>query len=216
MRDPLGLNERLFAAFYPRLISRAENAGQRDTRRRLLANATGATVEIGAGSGINLEHYTDRVTELILTEPSPHMLDHLRSAIGENPPAVGSYELVSASAQRLPFDDRRFDTAVCTYVLCSVPDPAAALSELARVLRPGGKLLFLEHVRAGEDTVLGRFQDLVEVPHRYIAAGCYPNRRTAELLADSPLQVQRLERGRQPAALPTVRPTITGVAVKRG
>jgi ubiquinone/menaquinone biosynthesis C-methylase UbiE len=215
MRDPLGLNERLFAAFYPRLISRAENAGQRETRRQLLARASGATVEIGAGSGINLEHYTDRVTELTLTEPSPHMLDHLRSAVGEQAPAAGSYELVPASAQTLPFADHRFDTAVCTYVLCSVPDPAAALNELARVLRPDGKLLFLEHVRAGDDTVLARFQDLVEVPHRYIAAGCYPNRRTAELLAGSPLEVQWLEHGRQPAALPTVRPTIMGVAVKR-
>ena len=98
MRDPLGLNERLFAAYYPRLIERSENAGQRETRRRLISEATGATIEVGAGSGINLPHYTDRVDELVLTEPSPHMLAHLREALQQRRPPVGSLELVQASA----------------------------------------------------------------------------------------------------------------------
>jgi hypothetical protein len=86
------------------------------------------------------------------------------------------------------------------------------VAEVARVLAPGGRMLFLEHVHAGDGTTLGRFQDLVEVPHRYLAAGCYPNRRTGELLKGSALDVERLERGRQPSALPTVRPTIIGMA----
>ncbi len=213
MRDPLGLNERLFAAYYPWLIQRSENAGQRETRRRLISGAEGATIEVGAGSGINLAHYTDRVSELVVTEPSPHMLVHLREAARE-PPPVGSLELVQAPAQALPFADGRFDTAVCTFVLCSVPDPAAALGEIARVLRPGGRLLFLEHVHAGEGTLLGRFQDLVEVPHRYVAAGCYPNRRTESLLAESPLTVRSVAHGHQPRSLPTVRPTIMGTATR--
>jgi hypothetical protein len=82
------------------------------------------------------------------------------------------------------------------------------------VLRPGGRLLYLEHVHAGEGTMLGRFQDLVEIPHRYIAAGCHPNRRTEQLLNDSPLAVERLERGQQPRAPLTVKPTIMGSARK--
>jgi ubiquinone/menaquinone biosynthesis C-methylase UbiE len=127
-------------------------------------------------------------------------------------PPVGSLELVQASASELPFADGRFDTAVCTFVLCSVPDPSAALEEITRVLAPGGRLLFLEHVHAGEGTLLGRFQDLVELPHRYVAAGCYPNRRTARLLAESPLTVQSVAHGHQPRSLPTVRPTIIGTA----
>jgi SAM-dependent methyltransferase len=105
---------------------------------------------------------------------------------------------------------------VSTYVLCTVPDPGRALAEVARVLAPGGRLLFLEHVHAGEGTLLGRFQDLVEIPHRYVAAGCHPNRRTAALLEASPLQLERLEHGRQPRALPTVRPTIIGSARTAG
>lgn len=214
MRDPLGLNERLFAAYYPRLIQRSEDAGQRETRRRLVSGAAGVTIEVGAGSGINVAHYTDSVTELVLTEPSPHMLAHLRDAVRERRPPVGSLEIVQASALELPFADGRFDTAVCTFVMCSVPDPSAALEEIARVLRPGGRLLFLEHVHAGEGTLLGRFQDLIEVPHRYVAAGCYPNRRTERLLAESPLTVHSLEHGHQPRSPPTVRPAIIGTAIR--
>lgn len=212
MRDPLGFNERLFALYYPRLIALSERAGQRETRRELVFEATGRTLEVGAGSGLNLPHYTARVTELIVTEPSPHMLEHLRDRVRANPPPVGSWQLVAAGGEELPFPAASFDTVVATYVLCTIPDPAGALVEISRVLRPGGRFLFLEHVYAGGGTRLGRFQDLVEVPHRYLAAGCHPNRRTAALLEASPLDVERLERGSQPRSLPTVRPTIIGCA----
>ena len=212
MRDPLGLNERFFALYYPWLVERSERAGQRETRRQLISQARGRVLELGAGSGLNLPHYTQGVSELIVTDPSPHMLDHLRTALEDDPPPVGSWKLASAGAEQLPFDDASFDTVVATYVLCTVPDPQRALNEVARVLAPGGRYLFLEHVHAGEGTWLGRFQDLIEVPHRYLAAGCHPNRRTAELLARAPLQIERLEHGRQPRSVPTVRPTILGSA----
>jgi SAM-dependent methyltransferase len=212
MRDRWDFSERLFAAYYPRLMQRSENAGQRQTRAELLAGAAGATLEIGAGSGANLPHYSERVTELVVSEPSPHMLEHLRRALDDDPPPVGSYRLVQAGAQELPFADASFDTVVCTFVLCSVPDPRRALSEVARVLAPGGRMLFLEHVHAGEGTALGRFQDVIELPHRYLAAGCHPNRRTASLIEQSPLELDSLHRGRQPKALPSVRPTIVGAA----
>ncbi|MHB8659071.1 MAG: class I SAM-dependent methyltransferase [Solirubrobacteraceae bacterium] len=212
MRDPIGLNERVFAFFYPRLLELAENAGQRETRHELIAQAQGRTLELGAGSGLNLPHYTERVSELIVSEPSPHMLSHLRTALHGAAPPVGAWNLVQSGAQTLPFPDASFDTVVATYVLCTVPDPGRALEEVARVLRPGGRYLFLEHVHAGEGTALGRFQDIVELPHRYLAAGCHPNRRTAQLIASSPLRVQHLEHGRQPRTIPTVRPTIIGSA----
>lgn len=212
MRDPLGLNERLFAVYYPRVAALAENAGQRETRRELLSQARGRTLELGAGSGLNLPLYSDRVRELVISEPSPHMLAHLRKELEADPPPVGSWELVRAGAEALPFADESFDTVVGTYVLCTVSDPGRALAEVVRVLAPGGRLLFLEHVHAGEGTALGRIQDLVELPHRYLAAGCHPNRRTAALLEASELEIERLEHGRQPRAVPTVRPTIIGSA----
>ena len=216
MRDPLGLNERLFAWYYPKVVGMAERAGQAETRRELLAVAEGRTLEIGAGSGFNLPHYTAKVTELVVSEPSPHMREHLRERLEAEPPPVGSWELADASAEALPFEDESFDTVTGGFIMCSIPSPETALAEIARVLRPGGRYIFLEHVHAGEGTTLGRFQDLIEIPHRYIAAGCHPNRRTWETIADSPLEIEALERGKQPKAPPSVRPTIMGSAVRPG
>lgn len=212
MRDPLGLNERLFALYYPVLCDISERAGQRQTRRDLLREATGRTLEIGAGSGLNLPHYTAAVTRLVVSEPSPHMQAHLRKRLSDDLLAVGSWELVQAGAEELPFEDESFDTVVATFVHCTIPDPARALAEIRRVLRPGGRYLFFEHVRAEDGSVLGRVQDLVELPHRYLAAGCHPNRRTEALLAASRLEIERLDHGAQPRSSPTVRPTIIGVA----
>lgn len=214
MRDPFGLNERLFALWYPYVCGLSENAGQREIRRDLVAQAGGRTLEIGAGSGLNLPHYGPEVTELVVSEPSRHMQTHLRSLLDSEPPPVGSWELIESGAEELPFEDGSFDTVVGTYVLCSIPRPARALASIARVLRPGGRYLYLEHVHAGDGTVLGRVQDLVEVPHRYIAAGCHPNRRTAGLIDESPLEVERSERGEMPRSFPTVRPTILGSALR--
>jgi ubiquinone/menaquinone biosynthesis C-methylase UbiE len=214
MRDPLGLNERLFAWYYPKICAISERAGQREVRRDLVAEASGRTLEIGAGSGLNLPHYTDAVTELVISEPSPHMLDQLRELLEAEPPAVGSWRLEEAGADALPFDDESFDTVVCTYVLCSVPDQARALQEVARVLRPDGRFLYLEHVHDRDGTLLGRAQDALALPHRYLAAGCHPNRRTGDAIDDSPLEIERLEHDAMPRAFPLVKPVIIGSAVK--
>jgi ubiquinone/menaquinone biosynthesis C-methylase UbiE len=212
VRDPLGLNERLFALYYPVLIGLSERAGEGERRAELLSSAHGRTLEIGAGGGHNLAHYPAAVTELVVTEPSPHMIRNLRTELATRPPAVGSYELVRTGAEELPFDDASFDTVVATFVHCSIPDPRAALAEIARVLKPGGAYLFIEHVRSTDNAWLARFQDAVQLPHRYLAAGCHPNRRTEQLLADSALTVERLVHEPMPRALPTVRPTIRGIA----
>ena len=213
---PGDLSERVFASYYPALARRSDRAGQARTRERLLADAQGATLEIGAGSGANLPWYPKTVTELTLTDPSPYMLDHLRSELATVPewPGSGTVSLVQAGLPSLPFDDASYDTVVVTYVLCSIADVPGALREIARVLKPDGRLLFLEHVRAADGSLLGSLQDLVSRPHRLIADGCRPDCRTELLLRDSPLTVAWLERGEQPSAAPTVRPTIMGVAVR--
>jgi ubiquinone/menaquinone biosynthesis C-methylase UbiE len=213
---PGDLSERLFASYYPALARRSDRAGQARTRERLLVHSQGATLEIGAGSGANLPWYPDTVTDLVLADPSPYMVDHLRSSLASLPewPGSGIISLASAGFPSLPFDDASYDTVVVTYVLCSILDVPAALREITRVLKPAGRLLFLEHVRAADGSVLGSVQDLVAGPHRLVADGCRPNRRTERLLRDSPLTVAWLERGEQPSAAPTVRPTIMGVAVR--
>jgi ubiquinone/menaquinone biosynthesis C-methylase UbiE len=210
------LSARLFATYYPSLARRSDRAGQAQTRERLLARAQGATLEIGAGSGANLRWYPKAVTELVLADPSRYMLDHVRSELAAVPewPGSGIVSLACAGFPALPFEDASYDTVAMTFVLCSIADPTAALEEIARVLRPGGRLLFLEHVRAAAGSLLGRVQDLVQRPHRFVADGCRPNRRTEELLRDSSLTVAWLERGEQPSAAPTVRPTIMGAAIR--
>src|SRR5512144_377663 len=125
---------RLFAAGYDWMLGDCERAGLADLRRDLVARAAGATVEVGAGTGLNLSYYPDTVTELVLTEPSPHMARRLRARCTD----LGRWaEVVEASAERLPFAEALFDTAVATLVLCTVPEVAAALAEIRRALPPG-------------------------------------------------------------------------------
>ena len=213
MRAPFALNERFFAFYYPKLVGLAERAGQAERRHALLAEARGRTLEIGAGNGYNLEHYPSSVAELIVTEPSPFMIEHLRGRLESDPPPVGSWQLVQTGAEELPYPDASVDTVVGTYVHCTIPDPAKAIAEIGRVLKPGGRYLFMEHVRA-DGPVYGRVQDALEIPHRFIAAGCYPNRRTEALLERSGLQIEWLNHEDMPRAPMTVRPTIRGIAVK--
>ena len=136
----------------------------------------------------------------------------LRHLTGELATLEVDAQLVQTGAEDLPFDDATFDTVVATFVHCSIPDPGRALNEIARVLKPGGRYLFIEHVRSSDSALLARVQDLVALPHRYLAAGCHPNRRTERLLAESPLTVEHLVHEPMPRSLPTVRPTIRGTA----
>lgn len=198
---------RIFAAGYDWFLGSTERAGLHDERRRLLGEARGATIEIGAGTGLNLDLYPPDVTELLLTEPSAHMAARLRRRAAE----AGRGEVVEAPAQRLPFEDDRFDTAVATLVLCTVPDPAAAVRELLRVLRPGGRFLFLEHVRS-QDPRVARWQDRLETPWKLFGAGCHCNRDSEATIAAAGLQVERLDRGELPRSPPLVRPLIVGTA----
>jgi ubiquinone/menaquinone biosynthesis C-methylase UbiE len=198
----------LFARGYDRFTKATEEAGLRERRRALLARARGRTLEIGAGTGANLELYPDAVTELVLTEPDDHMraqLEHKLAAAGR------SAQLVGAGAERLPLEDASFDTVIATLVLCTIPDPDAALAEIARVLKPDGRLLFIEHVRA-DDPSTARWQDRLERPWGWIGRGCHPNRDTVSAIDRSALEVAEVERDRMPKAPPIVRPLVIGVA----
>jgi ubiquinone/menaquinone biosynthesis C-methylase UbiE len=203
---------RLFAAVYDRGLKGTEDAGLREMRRETLAAAHGRTIDLGAGTGANLALYPDAVTELVLAEPDPHMVKQLRRKLAQSGRAV---ELVEAPAERLPFEDSSFDTAVFTLVLCTVPNPEAALAETARVLKPGGRLLFVEHVRA-DDAGLARWQDRLEKPWRLLGDGCHCNRDTVATIEASPLSVEKVERGTLPKAPPLVRPLVRGSATLSG
>lgn len=197
---------RFFAAVYDRILAASEEAGLRQERARLLARAEGVVVELGAGTGLNLEHYDrPRIERLVLTEPDPHMARRLRERAGADA------EVLDAPAERLPLPDATADTVVCTLVLCTVPDPEAVLREVERVLKPGGRLLTLEHVRS-DDPSRARWQDRLERPWGWLAGGCHPNRDTLATLRASSLEVVEHAPTVMPKATPLVRPAMVAVA----
>jgi ubiquinone/menaquinone biosynthesis C-methylase UbiE len=201
---------RLFSAFYDRGFEATEEAGLREMRRELLAGARGRVLELGAGTGLNLKHYSETIESLTLVEPDPHMTKQLRQKL-----AQGEAELVEAPGERLPFDDDSFDTAVVTLVLCTVPDQAGSLKEIARVLKPDGQLLFLEHVRSRHPK-LAKWQDRLETPWRFLGDGCHCNRDTAAALGAAGFELGDLEHDALPKAPPIVRPLIHGRATPTG
>ncbi|MHB8490649.1 MAG: class I SAM-dependent methyltransferase [Solirubrobacteraceae bacterium] len=198
----------LFASGYDRFSRGAEDAGLREMRRALLASAHGRTLEIGAGTGVNVELYPEAVSEFVLAEPDPHMRGRLDARLAASGRRA---ELLDAGAEHLPLGDASVDTVVATLVLCTIPDPAGALAEVARVLKPGGRLLFLEHVRS-DDPKVARLQDRWERPWGWFGRGCHPNRDTLVAIEASALELERIERDRIPRAPQIVRPLIVGAA----
>jgi ubiquinone/menaquinone biosynthesis C-methylase UbiE len=196
---------RLFAALYDGILAGTEKAGLREKRRELLAGASGRTLEIGAGTGHNIELYPQTLDALVLTEPEAPMARRLRAHVGDG------VQVVEAGAEALPFGDDEFDTVVSTLVLCTVPDPEAALREVRRVLRPDGRLLFLEHVRA-HDEGTAKWQDRLMPVWRFMGRGCHPNRDTAATLRAAGYTIERLDEDKMPKAPPIVRPLIAGAA----
>lgn len=204
---------RLFSAFYDRGFKATEEAGLRDMRHELLAGARGRVLELGAGTGFNLEHYPEAIESLTLTEPDPHMTARLREKLATAGRSA-EVSVIEAPGEALPFPDDSFDTVVVTLVLCTVPDQPATLREITRVLKPGGQFLFLEHVRS-RDPDLAKWQDRLERPWRFLGDGCHCNRDTAAALDAAGFQAD-LEHDALPKAPPLVRPLIRGSATPTG
>jgi len=197
-----------FALGYDFFFTRAERSGLRELRREALSTAFGRTLEVGAGTGLNHDLYPGSVTELVLTEPFGPMAAQLREKAARLDLAT---TVIEAPAETLPFPDASFDTVTLTLVLCTVPDPERALAEVARVLKPGGRFLFLEHVRA-EDPALARWQDRLHGPWYVFGHGCHCNRDTLATIERSPLRIERVERGSIPKMPPLVKPMLRGAA----
>jgi ubiquinone/menaquinone biosynthesis C-methylase UbiE len=198
----------LIGWIYDLLAERSERQGMAARRQALLADLEGDVIEIGAGTGLNLARY-ERASRVVAVEPEASMARQLRGRLHE---ARVPVEVATGRAEALPFPDESFDAAVVTFVLCSVEDPARALAEIWRVLRPGAPLVLLEHVRGGGS--LARWQDRLTPLHRKLAGNCHLNRDTRTSLDAAGFDVDAVEPTLLPASHRLVSPGIQGRAIK--
>jgi SAM-dependent methyltransferase len=179
-----------FGKSFARVGPRTDARGAAEHRRRLLERAHGAVIEIGAGYGASFTHYPPAVTAVLALEPDATLRELALSAASAAPVPVTVEDGV---AESLPVADATVDVVVSSLVLCSVADPAMALAEVVRVLRPGGLLLFYEHVRSAHH-LLGIAEDLLTPLWSRVAGGCHPNRDTPALVAAAGLTLREVER----------------------
>ena len=160
-------------------------------RSRVVPAAGGRVLEIGIGSGLNLPFYSRNVEHLIGLDPSPKLLSMVRRNLRPDTPSI---ELIEGSAEAIPLENNSVDTVVTTWTLCSIPDAGRALREMHRVLRPTGRLLFIEHGRAPEPNVRW-WQDRLTPAWKRIGGGCHLNRAIQNLIEDAGFQFDRFETG---------------------
>jgi SAM-dependent methyltransferase len=200
----------IFARIYPHISRGAERSGAAEHRRKLLADLHGRVIEVGAGHGLNFAYYPAGVTQVLAVEPEPH-LRALAQAAAERAPV--SVDVKSGVAEALPVPDGEFDAVVASLVLCSVSDQAAALREIARVLRPGGELRFYEHVVSNRPA-MARIQRVLDATiYPPLAGGCHCARDTHAAILDAGFQIDRDERiAFKPSPITPSIPHILGTA----
>lgn len=204
--------QRVSAAIYDRINGGMEKKVFGERRHRLLEAAQGSVLDVGAGTGANLPYYRmEEISRLVLLDVGPGMLYRARRKAAE----VGiEVEFQEASAEQLPFDDDSFDTVVFTLSLCTIPDPVRALHEARRVLKPGGTLLVLEHVKAN-DPSLAKWQDRVNPVWKVISSGCHLNRDTRRNVEVAGFVFESVEVGLEARIpFPLVRPQLLAAARK--
>lgn len=185
-----------------------EEVGER--KQEHIGAFAGTVVEIGAGNGVNFRYYPPGI-KLIIFEPNPYMHDRLHVAAAEH--AI-DYELRAVSAESLDLEDNSVDAVACTLVLCTIPDAGKVVSEIHRVLKPGGRFFFIEHVAADEGTTLRKFQTFLMRPWRWMFEGCHTNRDTGGLLERAGFSQLDMDRFTSKKMPPLVKPQIAGVAIK--
>jgi ubiquinone/menaquinone biosynthesis C-methylase UbiE len=180
----------------PRLIDVCCGMAPVEIRARVCAGLAGDVVEVGFGSGLNVPHYPAGVRRVLAVEPSQVGFDKAGKRLAASPVAV---ERVGLDGQRLPLDDASMDAALSTWTLCTIPDPHAALVEIRRVLKPGGRFHFVEHGLA-PDAGVARWQNRLNGLQNAVAGGCNINRPIERLLLDAGFRIERLDNGYEKGA----------------
>ena len=160
-------------------------------RNRVVSNATGRVLEVGIGSGLNLPFYGNKVAEIIGLEPSPKLLGMAKKAAQKSQTPL---RLVEGTAEAIPIENQSVDAVVTTWTMCSIAEIQTALQEMRRVLRPGGRLFFVEHGRATEPRVRW-WQDRLTPAWKHLSGGCHLNRAIDELVENAGFRIERLDRG---------------------
>lgn len=197
------------AAVYDPFMRKAERASLAVWRAELLEPVQGAVLELGAGTGANLDYYPEPVGRLVLCEPDPHMRKTLTRRSHRSPLPT---EVVGCAAEGLPYADNTFDYVVATLVFCSVRSPERALAEARRVLKPSGKLIFLEHVAAEGNPGRLALQHACQPLWKRVAGNCHLTRQTHVLIEEAGFEMLTYIRESMGKALPIVRPCVRGVA----
>lgn len=199
----------LQAEVYDRMMAKTERLCLADWRAELLTPLSGTVLEIGSGTGINLQYFSSQLQRLVLTEPDPHMRRKLQQRVGEAIPA--HIEILASHSEQIGLPDASFDHIVSTLVLCSVTHVEETLRELKRLLRPDGSLVLLEHV-GSDDAKLFRFQRRLEPFWKWFAGNCHLTRSTEQILKQCGFET-RLEQVEMRGGPRFVRPVIKGVAL---
>lgn len=202
----------VFARYYDSMLADAEKKCLNDWRAALLSDLSGNVLEIGCGTGLNLCHYPQSLNSLVLTEPDPHMRKKLYPAVRKQ--INCHWQLLDYHAEHIPLAANSFDAVVSTLVLCSVDNQKKALAELYRLLRPQGKLVFIEHVIATNHIKRMKWQRWLEPFWQRFLCGCHLTRHSEQAILDAGFTIEQIERQSMRGVPPVVRPSIRGIAIK--
>jgi len=202
----------LIAFFYDRVMANTEQGCLGEWRHGLIEQVSGEVLEVGAGTGANIKYYSKNVSRLVLSEPDKHMRQLLKKQVeGSQLPDA---RVTSGTAEQIDASDESFDYVVTTLVCCSVTNLNACLREIRRVLKPGGSLVFLEHVAADHGTSRRRWQDRITPIWKTLMGNCHLNRETEQAMVKQGFEIIQIERASMRNAPSIVRPTIRGIAKK--
>lgn len=204
----------LWSKYYDKIMRDAEEKGLRDWRQSLLKNIAGDVLELGCGTGANLEFYPTTIKRLVLIEPNRHMYQRLKEKKPFQLLNNSSIEILNDKAENISLENSSVDIVICTLVLCSVKNLDKALSEIYRILRPQGKLIFIEHIAATNNPTRNKWQHRLEFLWKHIADGCHLTRRTDEAIIKAGFKMIEIHHQSMRGVPPIARPGIRGVAQK--
>ena len=211
-RTMFSLRSWLMAKVYDSFMRKGEKKCFSKWRSDLLENLSGNVLEVGAGTGVNLFYYPAIISKLVLTEPDPNMLKILHKQAKQRNDLI--LEVHQAMVEKLPFPDGSFEFVVCTFLLCSVPNPQNSLSEIFRVLKSGGKYIFLEHVANTQNNRAYKWQKRIEPVWKLVSGNCHMTRNTEYEIEESGFHIIELHTENMAGRTSIINPFIRGIAQK--